>query len=109
MTTIEVLRKAREVLVTRGWHQGGYASDRTQLDTCSVCAVGAIYVAVCGKPFGTLGRGLVHAAAGLLADAVGYRGSLFGEAWNDVHGRTFEEVLAAFDAAIAAAEARVQP
>lgn len=111
MSALEVLRKAREALVTRGWHQGDYGSDKARPDTCAVCAVGAIGVAITGSPF-RWEPGVpraIWAIVSLLKHATGYHGRLFGDGWNDVPGRTVEEVLAAFDQAIATEEARGAP
>lgn len=110
MTAVEVLRKAREVLVTRGWYQGDYYADRDKrgrwisAEKAPRCMVGACRAA------SYIGDGLFDydaysAAHTMLLAELGETPSV----WNDAPVRTLNEVLAAFDKAIAAEEARVQP
>ena len=87
MTTRETLIAARAAIVACGWAQGCYRNTRGQ-----VCALGAIEAAT-----GRMGAEGEPAAAALTL-AVGGRLA----AWNDAPGRTVEEVLSAFDRAIAA-------
>lgn len=89
MKTSEVLRAAKKRLVERGWCQGTFEDGEGRC-----CSIGAINRASppCGQWPALLSFG----------DVVG--GSVF--VWNDAPGRTLEEVLAAFDKAIAAEEAK---
>ena len=110
MTTVEVLRKAKQAVIELGWQQGQYRKTETE-GPC--CALGACLVAVGAK----LRRGYSGIdeysadpetmeafvrARRLLEKAVG---GVVVWKWNDTPGRTQDEVLAAFDRAIALAEA----
>ncbi len=97
--TAEVLRKAR-ALVEEGWTQGamsrdarGYKSLTSTAAPVCFCAIGAIQEA---DPKSCL------AAATALGRIVG--GSIID--FNDAPGRTQQEVIAAFDRAIAAEESK---
>lgn len=101
LTTVEVLRKARE-LVAKGWTQGWFAKSAanrrvtwTSPKACKFCAVGAIYAAANGAPVTDAIRAL-SAAAGC--------GFLGIPHWND-NLATKRDVLSAYRRAIAAAEA----
>ncbi len=50
MTPAEILDKAADVIVERGWHQGGYMSLGANPNTCQVCVLGAMNVAVGNNP-----------------------------------------------------------
>lgn len=50
MNAADVLERAADVIVERGWYRGNYYSDPDSIDTCSVCAQGAIHVATVGTP-----------------------------------------------------------
>lgn len=93
MTTREVLTNAR-ALVAQGWTQGDWR------DGSCYCAAGALRSVTRGM----LGDAWVEAVAALKA-AIG-RHRFCGDreiiGWNDTPGRTQEEVIAAFDRAIAA-------
>lgn len=102
-----VLEKAKELLVTKGWTQGQYAKDangnKTDLydsSACSFCSTGALMVAI---PFGAWG--LYDSAITCLSKAADIGSSAASiERWNDAVERTREDVLLAFDKAIAIAE-----
>jgi hypothetical protein len=100
MTTYDVLRAARAYLLEHGWQRGGWGTGTTS------CAGGAIVnVENWRTDAGFLwDRDLEgHPAARALCDAVGVEGDYRPLAqWNDANGRTFDEVIAAFDAAIEA-------
>lgn len=97
MTTVEVLRKARDLLATGAWCQGNAARDKhgepvDESDPSAVrwCALGACW----------------HAGCGLEAmRAIQRQVGTFITEWNDDPDRTLAEVLDAFDRAIAAEEA----
>lgn len=105
MKPSEVIREARNILFERGWHQG----DLEGVDG-SVCAAGALYCAAIGQPIPSAGnmalihnsnepfQYLIQALAPLVEGGVG--------SWNDVNGRTFDEVIDAFDRAEKIAEQR---
>lgn len=112
MSAAEILRKAREYLTPEGaWTQGTFARDETKRDvsyagdeaTC-FCAAGAIFRASSrtGAGVGPESDALTALRSVVVKLDGGYQGIPF---WNDLPGRTQAEVLAAFDAAIAAAEA----
>jgi hypothetical protein len=101
--TVRILREAR-ALVEKGWTQGararmanGIAIDPGDPNAACWCPFGAIEKAEVTSAF--------CVATGepmkLLKSAVGD----WPPKWNDRHGRTQAEVLAAFDRAIALAEA----
>lgn len=85
LTTLNVLRKARE-LVEQGWTQGRYKTE----DGC-YCGVGALI-----EVTGSLREALPYTFH--LDQVVG--GNFEFEKWQDRRGRTQAEVLAAFDRAI---------
>lgn len=91
----EVLKAARE-RIAKGWTQGMSTREDDHGTEIAWCASGAIKHAVDEE--GCVGcvarRGLEQSIGG---------GSIAG--WNDAEGRTQAEVLAAFDKAIALAEA----
>jgi hypothetical protein len=95
MTTVEILRAAREQFETGGLWQG---SPETA-DEGNTCVANA-----CQKVAGSN-----QSAQRLIARLLGHSGprgfhqTIFD--WNDTPGRTVEEVLALFDRAIAIAEA----
>jgi hypothetical protein len=98
----DLLIKARGLLVDKGWCQGDYVKDGA---LCCLGAIGAACGGTADDPF--LKRRIMrtvaqsdtyHAGYCRLADAIG--GDLI-SAWNDDNYRTKEEVLAAFDRAIA--------
>ena len=125
MTASEVLRKARALIEKpENWTQGAYArgiddAGKSIKDACSLCTVGAVYAItndlwVGGeKIFQRVLYWLGSALAGLGEpphDSAEKNSQKDGEhglqviAFNDTH--THAEVLALFDRAIAAAEAR---
>lgn len=99
MTTVEVLRAARELLVTKGWGQKFFENKKTGC----FCVIGALNEVSGGHSHVT--RGPSYAAGLTLARAVGLSDRSRLLTWNDSWARTKDEVLAAFDRAIAAEEA----
>ena len=103
MTAHEILIAAKQELLTRGWHQGGLLDPVTG----AVCALGAMSCAV-----GALSLAGLRALEGFdratfcLQNALGVEPVWGIGAWNDEPARTPEEVLQAFDRAIALAETR---
>lgn len=97
MKPSEVIREARNVLFERGW-------TRRQLehDDGSVCAMGALRIAAYGAVLGwgpevESARDCLIAADAHLPDFITDEPSV--PAWNDYPGRTFGEVIDAFDKA----------
>lgn len=87
MTTVEILRQAKAELLRCGWCQ--HTARSAAGERCAVAA--------CGEWFQTV-RDVFMRANKIQRDDQSVAG------WNDEPGRTPEEVLAAFDAAIALAE-----
>jgi hypothetical protein len=112
MLTSEILIRAKHELVTRGWHQGFYKSARTG----RVCALGAINLAATEGRLWEICRyepeyddPAVVAAWGLFDEVATGQPAMNGDHvpdWNDAPERTQQEVLDAFDAAIAIALAQ---
>jgi hypothetical protein len=107
VTTSEILRQAKAELLVRGWCQAVYANRAGE-----VCAHGALGLAVgCFSVRSTGGVSVnIHSTTfPFAADRVlaGVVGRCVTE-WNDDPRRTPEDVLAAFDAAIAIAEMQEQ-
>jgi hypothetical protein len=99
MTTVQVLRRALELLTTVGW---GRASWGGPGQGC-YCAAGACNAAATDWAHV---KNLASAdAQAALERAVGVRPGML-IPWNDHRGRTKDEVVAAFERAIAAEEAR---
>lgn len=94
----QVLHRAVEILDERGWCQGTFEDGR------KVCAMGAINIAVGGSPFpGNLEPGderiateVAELVEGVVDEDV--------TTWNDVFGRTVEQVRQALLTAAIAAE-----
>lgn len=93
MTTLQVLRAARELLVTAGWCQLGYTRDGC------FCSEGAINRVTSG--FAHVGNLAGRDAKSALESVVGRPPGML-IPWNDRRDRTQADVLAAFDRAIAA-------
>lgn len=96
MTTVEVLRGARALLAVHGWCQEEFLNAAG-----CYCAAGALNDAAGSTA--QWSNGDSRDARDALKAALGEFSVL---AWNDVPGRTVDEVLAAFDRAIATEEAR---
>jgi len=101
-TTAGILIAAKSALLRRGWYQGDYAlTDGDERDG-PVCAYGAINVAISGDPFNyDLDTDKSHRALSLLRKAIGTGMDI--PHWNDNELRQPEEILDAFDRAIALA------
>ena len=103
MTAHEILVAAKQELLTRGWTQGAFENP----ETGEVCALGALNRAVGGQPLMmllTVESERVHTRAWQLLEAA--TGCAEVHRWNDDPARTPEDVLQAFDRAIALAETR---
>lgn len=100
-TVAEALTEARELLDKKGWTQGAYARDANgdevlyySKDACKFCARGALFKA-CGN----------DALYLLASDALDkFIPNALTVIWNDDPGRTKEDVLAVFTAAIEASK-----
>jgi hypothetical protein len=101
MTTVEILRAAREQIVTKGWWRGDFDIAHRIAQPGSSCIANACMDAS-GSPIGEDRRLLAR----LLGDEDGAIETIF--AWNDAPERTLDDVLALFDRGIAAAEALEQ-
>jgi len=96
MNAAQVLRKARALLVERGWKQEGYG-----LPEGPYCSFGAVNMAVSGHPWRATPTGSGAAAKRFLYRAVDCESIFF---WNDRPKRTKRQVIAAFSKAIKLAE-----
>ena len=108
MTAHEILIAAKAELLTRGWYQGAFENPAAG----GVCAIGALNCAVSGQAdmfeWSDVAEDVQRAhvrAWQLLESAIGC-GSAGVHVWNDDPARTPEEVLQAFDLALALAETR---
>lgn len=93
MTTEEqrdVLRRAKEILLERGWYQGGFCPDFVH-GKGPVCGIGALNIAQCGTPFSSK-----SSKASIALYAAG-----FSTRWNDLPETTLADVIACFDKALA--------
>ncbi|MGX7894971.1 DUF6197 family protein [Tsuneonella sp. HG222] len=101
MSVLSILTEARRVIAA-GWTQGEFYEVKD--DRPCYCTLGAIAYAS-GRDDGDWdallwGASLPKAALAKLAEATGKTGANSVAEWNDEAGRTVEEVLAGFDAAI---------
>ena len=114
-TTLEILKEARELIA----QEGGWGQRHYEVDNC-FCVVGAIVRAdrssVCSLYWSKAAHGAVDSLSALMApetDDETYGYGRDSEAyifdWNDEDGRTQAEVVAKFDEAIAAEEAKSSP
>lgn len=103
MTTLSILKAARELLTPEGaWTQGAWARDDTQRSVdlndegaCSWCLMGAL-----GRVHGSF-----PVPGEIIAKLRGIAAYPFNESavdWNDTDGRTQSEVVRLLDRAIAA-------
>lgn len=99
--TVEVLREARRLIAERGWTQGEYARDAAGRACEPVGATPRCYCSIGALIAASQNDGGYAQAFGALLSAIG-NGVV---AWNDEPRRSVEDVLRAFDRAIAAAEA----
>jgi len=97
MTTLDILKAARERLVKDGWAQGHF----TNVDG-EHCMLGAVMEVVPVDADGYSEADHYTHARYELGKAVGTQNLL---EWNDYPGRQVDEVLVAFDKAIATLEA----
>jgi hypothetical protein len=116
MKPSEILKKARDLIINRGWTQGAYARaggiKAVELETISgiisnadsFCSLGAIYSADILEMAGD--SNTAHAIDYLQRVVVCEftRFDMFIAYWNDMPGRTKEQVIDAFDEAIELAE-----
>lgn len=94
MTTVTILKTAREHIQKYGWTQGEYGRL-----TGPCCIAGSVFVTHPTMSL-NLNKPFVFLQKAIGADSI--------PAWNDTSGRTVEEVLAVFDRAIALAEAETK-
>lgn len=109
-TTIDILRDAKALLETKGWAQGDYARDAQGKSLISglcerITAEGTCFCGWGATVAATGGRWNQALPAMDALDAVS--GGFF-PGFNDAEGRTLPEVLAKFDEAIAAEEAKLE-
>ncbi len=91
----DILIKAREVLVTRGWTQGAYEDSKG-----CVCLYGALNVADGKEPQDeTRNSAAFNEAVAALEDQIGCD---YLDVWNDEYDRTVDDVLAVIDRAVSA-------
>lgn len=105
MKLSEILRAAKALIETRGWCQGDEASiwGPPNGPCCAATAISQLNIPWSGGQ-SFQGNGAIK----LLKQAAGLP-EIYGLAqWNDAPERTKEEVLAAYDKAITAAEAQEQ-
>ena len=108
MTTRDVLMETKNVLLTRGWHQGGLIDELTG----AVCVLGALSCAVFGDADGPpqqpTSNDIVDYVLAALAmqDASGVDDIDCHQLakWNDHPSRTPEDILDMLDRAIASVE-----
>ena|SRR6187402_3248691 len=114
MTVVEILTKARELLLTKGWTQGTFArnADGFPIDISAIdagkgtcfCEMGAVIAADPSQNLYSEARAYVRKGnARVLKKAVDYP-ACFPVRWNDSPKRTKEQVIKAFDYAIQYAE-----
>lgn len=100
MTPVEVLKKAKALIEERGWCRREYKDTRG-----CYCSLGACYVA---SGYEVEGASVLHdgdvTAYATAEKALERAIDSAVIRWNDSPGRTKDEVLAAFDKAIALAE-----
>lgn len=99
--TSDILKRTKAVLLSRGWFQGDYVNPITG----EVCIVGAMNIAKEGIPFPDDDDDDEPDPAHDLVSNLCFKEWCedIGQ-WNDMHGRTPEQVLALMDRAIALAE-----
>jgi hypothetical protein len=104
----DILDRAADHIDTVGWHQGEvydpYQRPDKPTSECRVCALGAINVALHGSPQFPLGpkaEGALdaHGVAAYVERRLDYDDEL--ATWNDMEGRTQDEVTAALREAAA--------
>jgi hypothetical protein len=108
LTAVAVLREAKTVLETNGWHAGSYYARAAGGDPAKapVDLYGAINLAAGAKAPNLRGGPAVEAAIALIQHALHKRGLQVGIAeWNDEPGRVVGEALALLDEAVAQVEA----
>ena len=104
----ELLTEAKKLLETKGWNQFSLARDKhgqstfyDDTEACSYCAVGAVWAASKipnAMHTSTPEYASVASTIQLLQSVI--PGNAYTSSWNDVPGRTKEEVLTLFDTAI---------
>lgn len=101
LTAHAILVKARNRIASkRRWRKGRFATPNAKnLDTCQVCALGAISWAATGDPHDGYGTANAQRA---LQEQTKELGHCFIVTFNDAPDTTHADVLAAFDRAIAA-------
>jgi hypothetical protein len=105
MTPAEILDKAADIIVVRGWHQGGYVPAGVDTRTCQVCVLGALHVAAGEAPDSSYHDSIEEAAEafaehlGLFLDeALGDElgddpiAAVIGNDWNDKTATSADQV-----------------
>lgn len=99
----DVLDKAATVIETNGWHRGylyddEQADEGTPLNSCRVCAIGAINTAVHGTPRFPTARGKsdTHEIAAAVERWLSLDAGRELAEWNDDLTRTQDDVVRAF-------------
>jgi len=106
VTPAEILDKAADVIVVRGWHQGGYVPDGVDTRTCRVCVLGALHVAAGEAPDSSY-HDSIEEAVEAFAEHLGLRineqapelgddpiAEIIGNVWNDREAESAEQVIA---------------
>lgn len=92
---MQVLRDAVDLLFRRGWTQGSYRNED------GYCAEGALLAAAVGRQEAANPARYYLLGALQQMDPANIYGVI---SWNDTHGRTFDEVIEAFEKAQKLAE-----
>jgi hypothetical protein len=93
VSVVDVLRDAKQLIVTEGWWQAGQEHDRGD-GRIRACAVSS----VTRSGFGSWDR--IDGAITALTRVIGVSDARVIADWNDAPERTLEDVLSAFDRAI---------
>ncbi len=94
-TTVEILQAARNKLIESGWQQGHFGAGDGPF-----CAVGALRRIMLPGGVYAATYGYKESPYWLLCRAIGLPNDMALSAWNDTPGRTFSEVIDAYDYAI---------
>jgi len=121
MTPAEILDKAADVIVVRGWHQGGYVPAGADTRTCQVCVLAALHVAAGEAPDSSYHDPIVGAAEAF-AEHLGLRlnteipelgddpiAAVIGNEWNDFTATSAEQVITELRACAANLRTAVAP
>lgn len=105
MTPDEILDKAADIILVRGWHQGSYVPAGADVRTCQVCVLGALHVAAGEAPDSSYHYSIEEAAEAF-AEHLGLRlntaipeladdpiAAVIGNEWNDFTATSAEQVV----------------